>query len=228
MVGALVTSSHSQDSLCGSGLDRILLGVIAEFNNNIKFIDASGFSINGLPEFFKQIKVTPLSPADSPWHNTDDHLGVQNGEVLLTNFSWTGNSARKDGKFSVWYKGRWIQAAVELKCYPDKAAPTETLTQTIRNTKDSEVGVGITIMVVTKGVKDIRTPTFADASKGCHVVRIRGDACDTKKVGTTLTCEVLSKGVRDPFPVSPLVIQVDLESIYYGRNEEMENAYYEN
>lgn len=227
MVGALVTATHSQDSLCGSGLDCILSSIIAELNHS-NYVEASCFSITGMPEEFKLVKVCPQSSADASWDETGGPSVVfkQCGELALTEFSWSKNGDRKDGLFYVMYHGQLLRAAVELKCYPDKAAPTDTLIKTILNTKDGKVGVNVTIMVVTKGVEDIRTPKFNEAKVGCTVARIRGDASAAKAVGTSLTWEVLHDS--GSFPVNPLVIQVDLESIFFGRNDAMKNTYYSN
>ena len=80
----------------------------------------------------------------------------------------------------------------------------------------------LTIMVVTDPVDISSTnQTFLDSCKDCNVVKLVGNADESRPVADHLTwTPVVTAGVD-----SRTVIQVVLESIYYGRMFAMKDIY---
>lgn len=101
---------------------------------------------------------------------------------------------------------------------------TAAFQATIKNHTKS--GRTLTIVVVTDAAStnSSKSVAFSKAKQGPNVVRVTGNASKEQPVASVLKWETLSSGAGGE-SVGNTVIQIVLESIYFGRTEAMNEIY---
>jgi hypothetical protein len=162
------------------------------------------------------VTVGLLSPANTSWQadGTSRLISVQDDTILL-------GDCENDGAFPLVYEASICDGAMEAKCY-EKGAPKTEFTRAINNHVNKMRF--ITIMVVTDANEMKISKTVNKARKGPNVVKITGNATAANPVATELTWTA----IRTAHAESPgdTVVQIMLDSIYFGRYELMGDVYH--
>lgn len=216
---AAIIASHSCPA-GGSPFELFLRSFIAELS-----IEPNHTLIQllNMPKHLQGITIGVFSPANTKWDRSKFSASRDSVLSLLDNFQWSKNGDLNDAAFSVQINGKTRQASLEAKCYQDNI-PTDQLIKTMKNSvKNDHI---VTIMVVTKAgtIQDANKEyKMAKEKKDCNVIRIRGNADESLKVASQLSCELISDHIINID--APTVIMIDLESIYFGRYEKMRSIY---
>ena len=227
VITASVVASHSFDGgLSGCPLSFFLRSLVAELNIGGVYVAEADFTLE-VPQHYEKISVGMMSAVNTSWQPEQSAAGegccwMQGGSILLTDVDWSANKAENDAAFPVMMEDEVHRASMEMKCMEGSTATSPPLTGTIeKNGKNNHL---ITIMVVNKGAEiTANNKIFNTAKQGHNVIKISGNASETEKVGKVLTWKVIHE--HNAAAPCGTVVQVELDTIYWGRYEKMKSIY---
>lgn len=241
---AAVVASHSYGKgLSGCPLSFFLRALVAEMNIDDVYVPESDFALT-VPPHYENLFVGLLPAVDTSWQQQqaegapsegeeeDEGEGcrwLQNGSILLTDVDWRANRKESDSIISAMMTDNVYCTPLEINCV---AGTTGTCTGSCSGFSSGSGVVEkerndhlITIIVVVNKGAEITSDnkTFNATKQNHHVVRIRGNASPTQTVGNVLAWEsVHEHNVSAPCGT---VVQVRLDTIYWGRCDLMKNIY---
>ena len=231
VMSASVVASHLYKELSGCPLSFFLTALVAELNVNAQYVSPEALAWENMPACYEDIKVGLLSPAQAPWHQGDSvtttppatSRTVQNGTILLSNCEWSANTQQHSSvQVPLSLKGESAPGTLEIVCDTGKMS-TATFQSIIKNHTDS--GRTLTIVVAADSTSTNRkSAAFRKAKQGPNVIRVSGNASKEQRVASTLKWESLNSAEGGE-SAENTVIQVVLESIYFGRAKAMEDTY---